>query len=117
MVVVRAFRAKAEIDEVWVDPRDRREIALARALEEAAVTEWILTIEVGREHLAREPVQRIDDPQRRNVVVRVPTPLHLCCIKMAHKACEIPRPRRLQVVAMSCRRSGGGVAAIGHRRA
>src|SRR5262245_5435001 len=47
MVIVRAFWAEAEIDEVRVDPRDRRQIALGRTLEEASMTKRVLPIEVG----------------------------------------------------------------------
>ena len=52
MVVIRTFGAEAEIDEVRIDPRDRRQIALGRTLEEASMTERVLPIEVGRQRLA-----------------------------------------------------------------
>ncbi len=116
VVVVRARRAEGEIDEIGVDPRDRRQVARCRPLQEAPVAEQILTIEVTGERTAGEPVLRIDQPQCRHVIVRVPAPLHLRVVQMPHEGGEVVRARRAQVVAMTAGRARGGVASVRHRR-
>ena len=90
---------------------------LAARCEEAAMPEEVLPVEVARDRLAGEPVGRVDHPERRDVVVRVPAPTDVASSRWRTNDDEVVRPRGLEVVAMTRRRACRGVAAVRHRRA
>jgi hypothetical protein len=96
MVVVRAGRAEGEVVEVRVDPRHRRQVALRRTLEEAAVSEDVAPVEEGGHVFEREADLRVEQPDRRHVVVRVPAPVLV--VEVAEERRDVVRAARLDVV-------------------
>ena len=78
----------------------------------------VLPVEVRGDRLGREPVLRVDDPEHRHVVVRVPAPRDLGVVEVAAERLEVVRPRRA-----AARRSAppevpaDRVAAVRHRLA
>ena len=116
VVVVGAGRAEGEVVEVRVDPGDGWEVAFGGVLQEAGVSEDVVAGEVGGDGLVAEPVFGIDQPEHRHVVVGVPTPrgLRVGVVQVADERGEVPGLARLEVVAMTVRGAGGGVAAVRH---
>ena len=118
VVVVRARRPEGEVDEVGIDPRDRRQLPLRRALHEARVTEHVALVEVPWDRPGR--VLRVDDPEHRHIVVREPHPWHglrLHRVELTTERLQVVRPRRTQRLQLAAGGAGHRIAAVRHRLA
>src|SRR5215468_2597409 len=93
VVVVRAFRAEADVDEVRIDPGNGRERAGRRVLEEALRPQKLLPVEVRGNAEIAERVQRVDEPQHRYDVVCVPAPGDVRGIEVADERVQVVERR------------------------
>ena len=111
MVVVGARRAEeTEVDEVRVDPRDRRERSLAGIVEEGPALEQGLAAEVRELLVVEEAIAAVDRAERPGIV-RVPAPGDVVPIEVAHERLQVV-DGNLPVRALASRAAGDRVEAI-----